>query len=181
MTAIDHTRGECSVFTFKEGLLSSVAHDLRLKVGRWSLAWDAAARTLDARFEAASVVVDTVMRDGHPAPGVLDAKDKAKIEKSMREDVLETSRYADIRFRAKGVGAMPGSLAGELELHGKTRPLTVQVSQVGAEWVAEATLHQPDWGVKPYSAMFGTLKVKPDVKVRVSVPASAVPEDRGGG
>ena len=40
--------------------------------------------------------------------------------------------------------------------------------------VAEVSLHQPDFGIKPYSAMLGTLRVKPDVTVVVSLPADAV-------
>lgn len=174
MATIDQSRGDCFVFTFKEGLLSPVAHDLRLKVGRWSMTWDPASRTVEARFDAASLVVDSVMRDGQPAPGVLDEKDKGKIAKNLRDDVLETGRYAEVKFRAKAIGAVPGAVQGELDLHGKVRPVTVQVRVDGAQWVAEATLHQPDWGVKPFSAMLGTLKVKPDVKVRVSVPTTVV-------
>ncbi|MCC6625368.1 MAG: YceI family protein [Deltaproteobacteria bacterium] len=169
-TTIDQNQGECVVFTFKEGLLSPVAHDLRLKVERWTVMWDATTRALEGRFTAGSVVVDAVMRDGRPAPGVLDAKDKAKIEKNMREDVLATARHPEVRFRASvPAGAAPSLVQGELELAGRTRPLSVQVRQDGASWVAEATIHQPDWGIKPYTAMLGTLKVKPDVRVRVTV------------
>jgi hypothetical protein len=36
--------------------------------------------------------------------------------------------------------------------------------------VAEVKIHQPDFGIKPYTAALGALKVKPDVLVRVSVP-----------
>ena len=173
MTTIDQKQGECFVFTFKEGLLSSVAHDLRMKVQRWSIAWDPEARTIDARFDASSLVVDTVMRDGHPAPGVLDAKDRDKIAKTTKDDVLDAGHHPEIRFRAQ-VPAGATAVRGDLTLHGKTSPATVALRQEGTAWVAEATLHQPDWGVKPYSAMFGTLKVKADVKVRVSVPAELV-------
>jgi len=174
-TTIDQSRGECAVFTFKEGLLSPVAHDLRLRVERWSLTWDPAARSLEAIFQAGSLAVDTVMRDGRPAPGVIDAKDKGKIEKNIREDVLASARHPEIRFRATvPAGAVPGTISGELELAGRRRALSIKVLQEGASWVAEATIHQPDWGIKPFSAMLGTLKVKPDVRVRVAVATDAV-------
>jgi hypothetical protein len=39
--------------------------------------------------------------------------------------------------------------------------------------VAEIKLHQPDFGIKPFTAALGALKVKPDVVVRVSVPKDA--------
>jgi len=31
-------------------------------------------------------------------------------------------------------------------------------------------LHQPDFGIRPYSAMLGTLRVDADVVVRVVIP-----------
>ena len=61
-------------------------------------------------------------------------------------------------------------VVGALTLHGTTRTLTVRSHAAGATQVAEVTLHQPDFGIKPFSAMLGTLRVKPDLKVRVTVP-----------
>jgi hypothetical protein len=40
----------------------------------------------------------------------------------------------------------------------------------GDRWVTDLKLHQPDFGIKPFSAALGALKVKPDVIIRVSVP-----------
>ena len=73
------------------------------------------------------------------------------------------------RGKAEPVG---GSyrISGELTLHGKTRPLTVAGQARDGRQVFEVSLHQPDFGIKPYSAMLGTLKVKADVKVRIAVP-----------
>jgi hypothetical protein len=33
-------------------------------------------------------------------------------------------------------------------------------------------LHQPDFGIRPYRAMLGALKVKAGVVVRASIPAA---------
>ncbi len=38
-------------------------------------------------------------------------------------------------------------------------------------WTAEVRLQQPDFGIRPYRAMLGTLRVQPDVLIRMSVPA----------
>jgi hypothetical protein len=32
-------------------------------------------------------------------------------------------------------------------------------------------LNQPEFGITPYRAMMGTLRIKPEVRVRISVPA----------
>jgi hypothetical protein len=37
--------------------------------------------------------------------------------------------------------------------------------------VSEVRVHQPDFGIKPYSAALGALKVQADVTVKVSAPA----------
>ena len=64
------------------------------------------------------------------------------------------------------------TLATEYVIKSKGK-LGAQVYDVPAsidDWVAELKLHQPDFGIKPYSAALGALKVKPDILVRVSVP-----------
>jgi polyisoprenoid-binding protein YceI len=68
------------------------------------------------------------------------------------------------RFRVKG----------RLEIKGKTRELSFVVRPIGPDWVCEVKLHQPDFGIKPFSAMLGAMKIKPDVDVRLSVPKSRV-------
>jgi hypothetical protein len=55
-------------------------------------------------------------------------------------------------------------------MYGKSRNIQTSVRSDGDRWVAEVKIHQPDFGIKPYTAALGALKVKPDVVVRVSVP-----------
>jgi hypothetical protein len=49
----------------------------------------------------------------------------------------------------------------------------VQAKKVGSHFVAQVVLHQPDFGIKPYSAMLGALRIRPDVRIELSVPTSA--------
>jgi polyisoprenoid-binding protein YceI len=63
---------------------------------------------------------------------------------------------------------------GTLTLTGVSRPVTVEVRRDGERLVAEVLVHQPAFGIRPYSAMLGALKVKADVLVRVSVPAEGL-------
>jgi hypothetical protein len=171
------TQAETQVFTFKEGLLSSMAHDLRLKVTRWNLTWDSEAKVLEGAWDAGSLLVDCVMRDGREAAGVLGAKDLDKIAKTVREEVLAVARHPQIRFRSTRVAADGPDvwvIDGELELHGVRRAVSARATRAADRWVAEVALHQPEFGIKPYSAMLGALKIKPAVRVRVSVAAAAV-------
>ncbi|MFN0246854.1 MAG: YceI family protein [Kofleriaceae bacterium] len=168
MPKFDQNDAECHVFTFKEGALSALAHDLELAVRRFTIeVTDELA--VDAKFEASSLAVLHAIKDGRPRD--VSEGDKRKIERNIADDVLETRRHPEIRFRAaKAVPAGDGFvLAGELSLHGKTRPLEIKTRPANGKQVAEITLHQPDFGIKPFSAMLGTLKIKPDLKVRVSL------------
>lgn len=169
MPTFDAQSGWCRVLTFKEGMLSAIAHDLELEVARWSLVVED-ARRLSARFEAGSLRVLHAMRDGKPTDQ-LSAGDRAKIEKTLREEVLHSARHPEIGFSGEATAAGEGfAITGTLTLCGKARPLTARARPSGDRLVAEATVHQPDFGIRPYSAMLGALKVRPDVVVRVSVP-----------
>jgi len=158
------------VFTFKEGVLSALAHDLEIVVGTFAIdvADDLA---VDARFQAASLSVAHAIKDGR-ASDALGASDKKKIEKTIATEVLDDRRFPEIRFVAPAPERSGGGFIyrGQLTLHGKTRPLEVRARAEGGMHVAEVVLHQPDFGIKPYSAMLGTLKIKPDIRVRVALP-----------
>jgi polyisoprenoid-binding protein YceI len=115
------------------------------------------------------------MKDGRESPGALSDADKRTIERNIREDVLDATRHPQIRFQSKVVERRgdEATIRGTLQLHGQEREVVVRARREGGAVVAEARLHQPDFGIKPYSAMMGTLRVKPDIEVRLraQVPA----------
>ena len=83
---------------------------------------------------------------------------------------LDAKKFPEIRFTSEQISATSGSyrLEGTLEIHGTSRPQTVDVTadENGSRYAAEVTLRQSDFGVKPYSLMMGTLKVADEVVVR---------------
>jgi len=172
MPSYDANNAECLVFTFKEGLLSPVAHDLRLRVGRFSLEIDASNSSVWAVFDTSSLSVDMAMKDGAENPSALSTADKAKIADQIREDVLHCGRYPEAKFRSSVVTARAdGSyeVQGELSLHGVSKALAARTSVVAGHQQLELTLHQPDFGITPYRAMLGTLKIRADVRIRVTL------------
>lgn len=173
MPTHDASTAECHVFTFKEGMLSAVAHDLRIRVGRFTLAIDEETGSIDARFFADSLRVDCAMKDGREAFGTLRDGQRRDIEANIVDDVLHARRHPEIAFRSTRVEGEGDErrIEGTLALHGVERPIRTTARRQGGRWVAEVELHQPDFGIKPYSAMLGTLKIRPTVRVRVSVPA----------
>lgn len=173
MPTFDAATVECHVFTFKEGALSALAHDLELKVSRLTVelepAGDASYK-LVARLAADSLVVLHAMKDGRPT-AQLSASDRRKIEKTITGEVLDVRRHPEIRYEATATANQDGfTLTGELTLQGRRRPLVITARLHDGHLRAEVTLHQPDFGIQPYSALLGTLKLRPDVKVRISLP-----------
>lgn len=152
---------ECLVFTYKEGLLSAVAHDLEIRVESWTADVDAAAGTVEARFDARSLRVVRAIG------GNVSERDKETIGKNIAQDVLDAKRYPEIRFRGARLG---DRVEGVLSLHGREKSVSFVPRDEGGAWSAEVRLHQPDFGIKPYSAMLGTLRIQPDVLVRVTMP-----------
>jgi polyisoprenoid-binding protein YceI len=76
----------------------------------------------------------------------------------------------EFRSTAAVAGAEPGQLRvqGELELGGANRPVEFELLLTDAgHLTGEATITQSEWGIKPYSTLFGALKVADEVKVTV--------------
>jgi polyisoprenoid-binding protein YceI len=165
----DPSTADCFVFTYKQGLLSPVAHDLKLRVTAFTIQVSDDYQTLEAVFEAASLRVEAVMRDGQEVQGVLSEKDQRQIEANIARDVLEAQRFPQIRFAAGSIARREGRalIAGTLTLHGYSRLFTVEAGLREGDWSTTARLHQPDFGIRPYSAMLGTLRIQPDVRVQV--------------
>jgi polyisoprenoid-binding protein YceI len=165
------------VFTYKEGLLSAIAHDLEIRVTRFDVDVEASPLSVRARFDAASLQVVGAVRDGAVQPGALSDADKRKIEHTIAAEVLHTAEHPDIVFTSSEVTPEGEGLRliGELTLHGRARLITFRARPEGDGMVAEVRLHQPDFGIKPYTAMLGALKIKPDVTVRCSLPRASLP------
>ena len=168
VTRFDATTATCRVYTFKEGVLSALAHDLELAVERFHIEV-AEGLALDARFAADSLRVRGAVI-GRLEP--ISPSDCDKIERAIVEEVLDARRYPEIRYEGRGRAREDGGydVDGELTLHGVRRPLAAQVRREGAHLVVEVTLHQPDFGIRPYRAMLGALRIRPNVRVRVETP-----------
>lgn len=60
-------------------------------------------------------------------------------------------------------------LRGTLVLHGHTRRVVVPARRHARGWTAEVSIHQPDFGIRPYRAIFSAVRVHPGVIVRAAV------------
>ncbi|PRP95411.1 YceI-like domain protein [Enhygromyxa salina] len=166
------------VFTFKEGLLSRIAHDLRLHVERFSI--EGEDGRVVAELEPGSIVVDGVMDGARFDPSGLGASDRAKVGETMRTKVLETRRHPKITFRGAVTEreAERVEVEGELELHGVRRPLSFTAERAGDRGgervTARVTLRPTDHGIKPYKALAGAIRLQDRVVVELDLDAAAL-------
>jgi len=155
-----------SVRTRRGGAAARAGHDLLIHVTRWEGALEVGE---DARPTGATLTADSTslrVREGTGGIQSLGDEDKANIEQTIDDEVL---RRRDIAFRSTRVE--PGadgrlSMEGELTLAGTTKPIAFDLT-IGDDGhvSARAVVTQTRWGMKPYSALFGTLKVLDDVEV----------------
>ena len=60
------------------------------------------------------------------------------------------------------------SVEGDLDLAGKRHPVAFDLqAREDGRLTGSARIRQTDWGIKPYSALFGTLKVVDEVDVEL--------------
>jgi hypothetical protein len=183
MLKFDASNAECSVFTYKEGWLSALAHDLKLTFSHFEIAMKDHHQGnalsgqdigIEAAFDASSLRIVCALKDGLELHGVLKPSDCTDIEKNINEVVLRSKQFQHIRFSSAEVSGDFDRLQikGPLTLGGVTRTIIFPALRYKAGYVAEVILNQPDFGIKPFSAMLGTMKVKPKIKVRMSIPFS---------
>jgi hypothetical protein len=156
------------VFTFKDGLLSRLAHDLQIRATDWEIVVDGDA--VRGRFGLAGLRVDGAVEHGRVIDGKLSSSDRAKIERTMADDVLELRRHPVAMF--EGVLDREAlRVRGELTMHGRTVELApLVIREDGDRLVLEVSLMPSRWGIAPYRALAGALKLQDRVVIRLSLP-----------
>jgi polyisoprenoid-binding protein YceI len=160
--------GSLVIKTSRSGLGRRAGHDLTLEVTRWSGQAsidpaEPANSAVSAEIEVGSVEV----LEGTGGVLPLSGSDRDEIVKNIREKVLHTSEHPAITFRSTRVQGTPEAFTveGDLTIMGRARPVTVSGGVSGDRLTGGATVVQSQWGIKPYSALFGQLKVADPVEI----------------
>lgn len=153
------------VRTKRTGAAAKAGHDLVIHVTSWEasveLGEDGATTSMELAVDATSLRVQS----GHGGIQALGEDDKASIHTSIDDDVLKRQ---DITFRSTKVQGDGGRLTvhGDLTIVGKAQPIDFELA-LGDDGAisGSAVVKQTTWGMKPYSILFGALKVHEDVEV----------------
>ena len=171
--------GTLSVRTKRTGAAAKAGHNLLFHVTSWearlTVGADAAGTRLELDVDASSLRVI----EGTGGMQALGDDDKANIEQTIDKEVLKrqaiTFRSTQVQPAADGSGLR---VQGDLTLLGRSHPLAFDVAvSDGGTLSAVAIVKQTDWGMKPYSALFGALKVVDEVEIEIDVHLPA-PQSR---
>jgi polyisoprenoid-binding protein YceI len=161
-------KGTIHVFTFKEGMLSAVAHDLRIDLPSFDITMDGS--TVRAEFDLQSLSVAGPMQNGALQADQYDAGKRADVAKAMHGEVLHTASHPKATFNGS---ATPNGdnyrVQGQLELAGKVQPLEFDVILDQGTYRAQFELQPSRWGIAQYKALLGAIKLKDLLKVELAL------------
>jgi polyisoprenoid-binding protein YceI len=154
------------VKTGRHGAAAKAGHDLVIEVKSWEATLTVADDPADSTVALSADPTSLHVLKGEGGLQALGDDDKADIRKTIDKDVLKKKSIA---FESSSVADADGGLAvsGELELGGKSKPVEFVVRADGGTITGSTSFKQSDWGIKPYSALFGALKVNDEVTVEV--------------
>jgi hypothetical protein len=159
--------GTLLVRTGKAGAAAKAGHNLRMEVTSWSATLELDQQSLQLSADPRSFRV--IEGTGGVMP--LGDEEKAAIPQTIDEDVL---KGAPIEFRSTRleVNGDRVDVEGELDVFGARRPVAFGLDLDDGKIRGAARIKQSDWGVKPYTALFGTLKVADVVDIEVDARSS---------
>jgi polyisoprenoid-binding protein YceI len=164
--------GQLLVKTTRTGLGARAGHDLTIEVTRWrgTVVVDAAnaagsSVTVEADIDSFEV------RQGTGGVKPLTDADRADIKNTLAHKVLNAGQHPRIVFASRQVAgtAESFSIDGDLTIAGVTQPVTVQGDLTGGRARGSAVVVQSRWGIKPYSAFLGALKLRDEVDVEFDI------------
>jgi polyisoprenoid-binding protein YceI len=184
----DLSKSDLIIQVFKDegGLASGLAHNHAIKATKvsGSFTWDAAdpaACKLTVTVPVSSLSPDeTAVRKQVGLEGEIADGQREDIKKNMlASDQLDGANHKEITFVSSGCSGAGDkiTLKGNLSIRGKARAVSVPVSfsADASSFSAKGklTINATDFGFEPYSAMFGQIGNRNDMKLHVNLGGKA--------
>ncbi|GLX02588.1 YceI family protein [Microtetraspora sp. NBRC 16547] len=162
--------GRLLIRTTRAGLGAKAGHDLTLEPTRWrgeATVADPASSSVTVEVDVESIEV----REGTGGIKPLSDSDRADIVRNLRDKVLNAREHPTITFRSSRVDGTVESfhVEGDLTIAGVTRTVTMEGRAADGRVRGSTTVVQSRWGIRPYSAFFGTLRLSDEVGVEFDV------------
>ena len=162
--------GSCRVHTYREGMAQKIGHDLIIEVETWratiEVGEDGEPRSISLEADPTSLKV----LEGHRGVKPLTDSDRTEIRSNIDKKILLAQ---PIRFSSNTVQLAGDKLIveGDLTMAGATRPARFELQHDQAGRInGTLPVTQSEWGIKPYRAFMGALKVRDTVDVVLDAP-----------
>lgn len=160
--AFDLQRSKMTVYVGKEGVFAFAGDDHQVDVPIASGSYDDAKGSVELRVESKELqVLDPPSR-----------RDKVQAN-MLGPQVLDAERYPAITFRSTNIDDRATdrwTVAGDLTLHGQTRPITLQVSKIDpTRFRGMTTIAQSAFGITPLRIAGGIVRVKDSLRITFEI------------
>lgn len=169
--------GHVHVRTTREGVVSRVGHDLLLRVVDWSGVLAVGDGRLELSLALRLRTLEVLDATGGIAP--LSGPDRRAIQRNAHR-LMHVGPFPVATFAAEGPVDLEhgGRLEGTLTLNGRDRPVALDVERTAPlTWRATSTVLQSRFGIQPFSALLGALRLADPVTVEavVTLPRGSHP------
>lgn len=176
---IDASRSRFTVQAFAAGLLSALGHSPTFAVrefgGEVRLGATAQSLELDLTVSPGSLDLQDTVKDA----------DRREIEARMWNEVLETAAFREIQYRGRatwaetiGQGRYRLMIGGDLTLHGAVGPYQTDAELIvfadGLRLGGNGMLRMSEFGIRPVTALGGTIKLKDELRLMFDLAALPV-------
>ena len=161
--------------TSRDGMAAQAGHDLTIEATRWSgeltVGDDRRPAGLELRVDMGALVV----RTGTGGLKPLTDRDRREIgvtaRKLLATDLHPEAVFSAAKFEPDAGGG--GVVSGTFTLRGVERPLRLTVRESGQDrYRVTGSVVQSAYGIKPYSAFLGALKVSDAVGIEADIDLS---------
>lgn len=185
---IEADKSEIRILVFKAGLFSAVAHNHVIAatkmVGEVQLDEDNFEQTsLEVIIPLESLILDDPERrkeEGEDFATKLTDYDLEETYKNLfGKKVLHIDKYPTVTVASATVGGSLSSpeLKAEVTIHGVTNnldlPCEVEVDEETLHAKGQIEIKQTDFGMKPFSQLLGSIKVKDKLMIKYDIYANA--------
>ena len=163
--SIDPAHSTLDVFVYKSGLFSALAdnHVVRAPIDKGSIT-DEGELAVDLTVRSATL---TVMDPG------LSPDKRAEVATRMHgPDVRDSAQHLTIRFVSQRIvaeGPSQWRVAGQLTLHGVSRPVSGLVTSRDGHYRGTMSIRQRDFGIRPISIAGGAVTVKDELRIEFDI------------
>lgn len=158
--------GQMVVRIFREGMAKKAGHDLIIDVKNWKATATIAENPAQSSFTGTADVGSFSVREGVGGVKPLSEGDKADIKKNITQKILTSPEISFTSTSVQPTGDS-ASVTGDMRIMGKTNPATIKLAKQGNKVKGNFSIVQSQWGIKPFQAMMGALKVRDQVDIEL--------------